>query len=304
MKKSVVIAAFAVCLFFTGCVKYVPIGGDWIDRDRATFFIKNRKYGMMEIYKYNKTRKTVIPAIYDTLYWHDAPCGFIAHQGDKKVFYTKEYYSDIQSFPFKKYYSDSRKARTGYIFYESPDSLYVLYDGLSKAKDNMVQVDYYNQSRSIVYGPCEDFYKITSNQVAMKKNGLWGLYNEGLGKYVLPHEYRRIYAVLYYRYGFGCQSGDIIDVNYLLLVQDRNGEWNTLDYKGRPAKGISVSPEILKLKVMDFEKIRRNIVPGWRVGSRNLSYKNDNGEVGFASIDVCVGNKQPIFLINPDSGNW
>ena len=285
MNKTIGIILIVSSLAACTKTEYIPVTGKYADLvDNAMFMIKDGKWGLYDkIYE-----QTPIPPVYDTVYFtNNHPIGFVAIQDGKKTFFTTSY--DIHSIPFDSFEKNTELQALSehYKFHTENDSVYCLIDGYY---DHLMFVTYDGEE---LYGPYEDYFFLTKERLAFKKDGLWGIYDREKKTEMFSPVYRSLFAVKLVRTKNGYLH---VDENMLLLVQTADGKWQTLDWKGRSGvpDALHIDPQWMKKRVIDYSQSGHPDLR--RFGSCNLRERTGRNDIGYATVQKCVGQQQSIYL--------
>ena len=286
MKKTTVILLLVTFLAACTRTEYIPVTGKYAYLvDNAVFMVKDGKWGL-----YDQTYEQVaVPPVYDTIYFtKDHPIGFVAILNGKKTFFTSRTY-DMHSIPFDSFGKNTEPQALSdhYKFRNGSDSVYCLIDGYY---DNPMYVSYDGEE---LYGPYEDYFFLTRERLAFKKNGLWGIYDREKKKEVLSPAYRSLFAVNLIRTE---NSYLRVDENLLLLVQTTDGEWETLDWKGRSGVPdvLHIDPRWMSKPVIDYSQSGHPDLR--RFGSCNLRIRTGRDDIVYAEVQKNVGQQKSIYL--------
>lgn len=277
------------------CTRYIPV----MEQDNGMeFVVKGKKWGLS---CQLEGRKIIVPAIYDTLYWHKELFGYIGELNEKKIFYRRDIYNQTdepdKKCPFISYEKDNRSilkeklkqnklywdeevdivgAGTIYTIKAAKDSLYIYCDGMIYSTYAWGIGNGYTVESPELYGPFEDYY-ITHRGFLFKQNGLWGM-KSSENEEILSANYKKLFE--FRLRGVGDYSYNQ-RISWLYLAQTVSGEWKTFGKDGAEVKDgqLLLSSKWLDIPICDFQ-YRRQQFNAWRRGSTNVSLRVGNKEVG------------------------
>lgn len=286
MKKATYIILLATSLAACTRTEYIPITGKYSGHvDNAVFMVKDGRWGLYD----QNYEQEAIPPVYDTIYFtKDHPIGFVAILDGKKTFFTSRTY-DMHSIPFDSFEKNTELQALSdhYKFRNGSDSVYCLIDGYY---DYPMYVSYDGEE---LYGPYEDYFFLTRERLAFKKDGLWGIYDREKKKELFSPAFRSLFAVRLLRTKNGYLR---VDENMLLLVQTADGKWQTLDWKGRSGvpDALHIDPQWMNKRVIDYSQSGHPDL--WRFGSCNLRERTGRNDIGYAAVQKNVGQQKSIYL--------
>lgn len=287
--KHLIFLSCLTALCLTSCTKHKPLENN---DSNAEYIIKGDKWGI-----YNKTyNRIATPAIYDSIRWHESPSGFIAYKGNEKFFLQKETYKDsmmaVQFHNIEKIDNHQGAWVTGWKLNTTNGHCYALDDGV--VYSNVVGGVVANKTETIINGPYDDFYYLSRNLLAANVNGLWGVNRKDTGNNIISYKYKKLFYIKLIReYEDRWSSYNGIDTNYMLLVQNPNGNWGTIDWEGNPVPNeLIIKQEWISRKLEDIDYIKR--WPGeWHSGRVCLRKRYGNETVGGAIIQICLPPNTP-----------
>lgn len=302
--KGKAILFVLIALGMIACTKYIPVA----EQDNGMeFVVKGKKWGLC---RQMEARYDIIPAIYDTMYWHKELFGYIGELNGKKTFYRRDIYykpdEPDKECPFLSYEKDNRSilkeklkqnksywdrevdivgAGTIYTIRAGKDSLYIYCDGMIYSTYAWGIGNGYTVESPELYGPFEDYY-ITHRGFLFKQDGLWGM-KSSENEEILPANYKKLFE--FRLRGVGNYSANQ-RLSWLYLAQTVSGEWKTFGKDGAEVKdGQSLlSPKWLDIPIRDFQYRWRQF-NGWRMGDTNVSLRVGNKEIGVLEGEYYIG---------------